>query len=161
MKLTGESVTKLLDEINDAMVMYKSFRYRVEYSDETKIKMIFEFIDSLEELVKGTGFQFSKETELVESLTGDESKRGIVLRLYFQKYNEDGSKVEEFAKGDYVCFESPAPNKEIYKVALKPKKKHGMTYFTIEDSEGKRREFISMSFRVATSEEVKAKQRLD
>lgn len=161
MELTNGAITKLLDEIKDAMVIYTSFSYRVEYSDNSRIKSIFEFIESLDDTIKETGFKYTSGTELVNSLTGDESKRGIVLRFNFQKYDDEGNKVEPFSKGDYVCYDSPAPNKEIFKVVLKPKKKHGMTYLTLEDGEGKRREFLAMSLRVATKEEVEAKQRLD
>lgn len=52
------------------------------------------------------------------------------------------SEYVEFKKGDQVKF-TWGLDKRIFKIALKPKKKHGIFYLTLEDDKGVRQDCLA------------------
>ena len=50
--------------------------------------------------------------------------------------------------------------KEVMKVVLKPKIKHGIPYLTLEDKQGKRIECLAQWWELATEQEIKVGHRL-
>lgn len=68
--------------------------------------------------------------------------------------------MSEFKKGDLVV---PIWGviKDVMKVALKPKKKHGALYLTLEDKQGKRIECLAQWWEFASLEEISAGHRID
>lgn len=57
-----------------------------------------------------------------------------------------------FKKGDHVVYEN-GPNKNVYKIKLKPSKRFGVPSITI-DMDGYRRTCYAQWFRLATNDEI-------
>lgn len=65
----------------------------------------------------------------------------------------------EIKKGDLVVPTWGAI-KEVMRVALKPKKKHGIPYLVLEDKQGKRIECLAQWWDLASPEEIEVGHKL-
>ncbi|RSN88689.1 hypothetical protein [Acinetobacter nosocomialis] len=68
--------------------------------------------------------------------------------------------MSEFKKGD-LLVPTWGTIKDVMKVVLKPKKKHGITCLTLEDKQGRRVECLAQWWDLASAEEIALGHRID
>ena len=142
-------MTQLENEIIDGAKKYLSFSFSHTFTQDEGISEVSVLKEKIKTLLETLDDKFEVTHNLTLLESGD-----IDVTYYIENENK------EYVKGDYICFDSPAPNKDIYKIVLKPKVKHGITMLTIE-IDGNRREIFAGSVRRALKDEIIANTRLD
>lgn len=155
-----ELYDEIKNELADAINKYNSFGYTINVDSNKEISKLTDVIDAVKKFMSEKS-ENSATIKVLRQTIGLNDDKTIDIHFEFKKVDEDGNELSLFSKGDYFCFEAPAPNKDVRKIVLKPKIKHGFTFVTFEDDNGNRRELMALSIRKATKEEIEANTRLD